>query len=93
MIAAGFVWLAAGMAHGHGRGGGVGWTTSRGDAQRAAWVKTDNYITVDSAPKMKLEWKRKFDNALSSVKLADFGRGHIRSDAECGARHHRRKFE
>jgi len=45
--------------------GQFGWTTSRGDAQRAGWVRTDGYISVESLQQQGfgLEWKRKLDNA------------------------------
>jgi len=49
---------------GGGRGGG-GWTTSRGDAQRTAWVTTDAYISVENLQTpgyFNLEW---------TVKLTD----------------------
>jgi outer membrane protein assembly factor BamB len=45
--------------------GQFGWTTSRGDAQRAGWVRTDGYISVENLQQQRfgLEWKRKLDNA------------------------------
>jgi outer membrane protein assembly factor BamB len=45
--------------------GEFGWTTSRGDAQRAGWVRTDGYISVENLQQQRfgLEWKRKLDNA------------------------------
>lgn len=51
-----------GAAYGQGgRGGGGGWTTSRGDAQRDAWVRTDADITVENMqkPGFGLQWKVK----------------------------------
>lgn len=50
--------LAAGAVYGQGRGGGVGWTTSRGDAQRTGWVRNDNFISVEQLqkPGFGLEW-------------------------------------
>ncbi|HVY91702.1 MAG TPA: hypothetical protein VHA14_03095 [Bryobacteraceae bacterium] len=59
VIAAG---LAAGVAYGQGgRGGGGGWTTSRGDAQRTAWVRNDAYISVEEMqkPGFGLQWSTK----------------------------------
>lgn len=51
-----------GAAYGQGgRGGGGGWTTSRGDAQRDAWVRTDSDISVENMqkPGFGLQWKTK----------------------------------
>jgi hypothetical protein len=52
--------LATSMAWGQGggRGGGGGWTTSRADAQRTAWVRTDAAISVESVqkPDFRLQW-------------------------------------
>ena len=41
-----------------GRGGGGGWTTSRADAQRTAWVRTDTAISVEDVqkPDFGLQW-------------------------------------
>ncbi len=53
--------IAAGVAWGQGRGGGGGWTTSRADAQRTAWVQTDAAISVESVqkPDFTLQWTTK----------------------------------
>lgn len=55
-----------GFGGGGGRGGGgAGWMTSRGDAQRTAWVTTDAYISVENLQTpgyFNLEW---------TVKLSD----------------------
>ncbi len=50
--------LATGVYGQGGRGGGGGWTTSRADAQRTAWVRTDSLISVESLqkPGFGLEW-------------------------------------
>ncbi len=49
-----------GAAYGQGgRGGGGGWTTSRGDAQRDAWVRNDADISVENMQKKSgfgLQW-------------------------------------
>jgi len=53
--------LLAGGAHGqYSRGA---WTTFGGDAQRTGWNKTETEITPETAPKLKLEWSIKLDNA------------------------------
>jgi outer membrane protein assembly factor BamB len=39
------------------------WTTFGGDPQRTGWNKFENEITPESAPKLKLEWSIKLDNA------------------------------
>ena len=43
----------------------LGWTTSQGDAQRSAWVRSDGYISVENLRQQRfgLEWKRKLENA------------------------------
>src|SRR5215469_9501271 len=53
--------FAAGALYGQGRGGAGGWSTSRGDAQRTAWVRTDSYISVEGLqkPGFGLEWSVK----------------------------------
>jgi len=53
--------IAAGVAWGQGRGGGGGWTTSRADAQRTAWVQSDAAISVESVqkPDFTLQWTTK----------------------------------
>ena len=54
--------VAAGVAWGQGRGAGApGWTTSRADAQRTAWVQTDAAISVESVqkPDFTLQWTTK----------------------------------
>ena len=52
--------LATVAAHGQN-----GWTTSRGDAQRAGWVRSDGYISVGNIQRdhFDVQWKRKLDNA------------------------------
>ena len=54
---------AAGAAQAQGRGGS-NWTTTGGDAQRTAWVKTDPRISKESLqkPGFQLLWKSKLDN-------------------------------
>jgi outer membrane protein assembly factor BamB len=39
------------------------WTTFGGDPQRTGWNKTETEITPQNAPKLKLEWSIKLDNA------------------------------
>jgi len=39
------------------------WTTFGGDAQRTGWNKLETEITPETAPKLKLEWSIKLDNA------------------------------
>src|SRR5450755_145062 len=39
------------------------WTTFGGDAQRTGWNKLETDITPETAPKLKLEWSIKLDNA------------------------------
>ena len=53
---------AAAMVQAQGRGGE--WTTSRGDAQRTSWVRTDVRLTKDAVQKgeLKFLWKMKLDN-------------------------------
>src|SRR5262245_51363695 len=53
----------AGAAHAQGRGGAA-WTTTGGDAQRSAWVKTDPRISKEttSAPGFQLLWKVKLEH-------------------------------
>ena len=53
--------LVAGVIYGQGRGGGGGWTTSRGDAQRTGWVRSDSYISVEEMkkPGFGLQWSTK----------------------------------
>jgi hypothetical protein len=51
--------LTTGTAYAQGgRGGGGGWTTSRADAQRTAWVRTDTAISVEGVqkPDFGLQW-------------------------------------
>lgn len=54
---------AAVAAHAQGRGGGA-WSTTGGDAQRSAWVRTDPKITKDSMQNggFQFLWKSKLDN-------------------------------
>ena len=54
--------LAAGLTHAQGRGGGA-WTTTGGDAQRTAWVRTDPRISKESLGKAPLQllWKRQLE--------------------------------
>jgi len=56
LLATGVAWGQAG-----GRGIGGGWTTSRADAQRTAWVRTDAAISVESVQKADfgLQWTSK----------------------------------
>jgi len=44
--------------------GGAEWTTSRFDAQRTAWVRSDGRLTKDAVQKGTFQflWKSKFDN-------------------------------
>jgi len=53
---------AAAMVQAQGRGGE--WTTSRGDAQRTSWVRTDVRLTKEAVQKgeLKFLWKMKLDN-------------------------------
>ncbi len=54
--------VVIGVAWGQqGRGGGGGWTTSRADAQRTGWVRTDAAISVQSVqtPDFGLQWVTK----------------------------------
>ncbi len=39
------------------------WSAFGGDPQRTGWNKTENEITRESAPKLKLEWSIRLDNA------------------------------
>src|SRR5450631_3756569 len=39
------------------------WTSFGGDPQRTGWNKTETEITPETAPKLKLEWSIKLDNA------------------------------
>ena len=39
------------------------WTAFGGDPQRTGWNKTETEITPQTAPKLKLEWSIKLDNA------------------------------
>ena len=39
------------------------WTAFGGDAQRTGWNKIETEITPETAPKLKLEWSIKLDNA------------------------------
>ncbi len=51
--------VATGMAYAQGgRGPGGGWTTSRADAQRTAWVRSDTAISVEGVqkPDFTLQW-------------------------------------
>jgi hypothetical protein len=62
--------FTAGVAYGQGgRGGGGGWTTSRGDAQRTAWVRSDGLISVDNLrkPGFGLEWTVKVGHTPREV--------------------------
>ncbi len=54
--------VAVGVAWGQGRAAGApGWTTSRADAQRSAWVQTDAAISIESVqkPDFTLQWSTK----------------------------------
>src|SRR5262245_23478265 len=44
--------------------GGSEWLTSRGDAQRTNWIRTDAAISVEtmSKPGFQLQWTQKLDN-------------------------------
>ncbi len=62
IIAFTFAALTTGVALGQGgRGGGGGWTTSRADAQRTGWVRTDAAISVEGVqkPDFGLQWVTK----------------------------------
>ena len=39
------------------------WSAFGGDPQRTGWNKTESEITLESAPKLKLEWSIQLDNA------------------------------
>src|SRR6266853_1923255 len=39
------------------------WTAFGGDPQRTGWNKNETEITPDTAPKLRLEWSIKLDNA------------------------------
>ena len=56
------VTIASGLIHAQGRGGGA-WTTSGGDAQRSAWVRTDPRISKEAIAKAPLQllWKRQLE--------------------------------
>src|SRR5580658_3850936 len=52
LVSLAFSGLLTGVAYPQGgRGGGGGWTTSRADAQRTAWVRTDAAISVEAVQK------------------------------------------
>jgi hypothetical protein len=57
----GLVWLGYVKAQGR---GGADWTTSNGDAQRSAWVRTDAKISPETMqkPGFKFLWKLKLNN-------------------------------
>jgi len=61
--------LAAGLHGQAGRGGGGGWSTSRADAQRTGWVRTDSLISVESLqkPGFGLEWTVKAGHSPREV--------------------------
>ena len=44
--------------------GGSEWLTSRGDAQRTSWIRSDAKISMESMskPGFDLQWKTKLDN-------------------------------
>ena len=46
--------------------GGSEWLTSRADAQRTSWIRTDPKISVDtmSKPGFELQWTQKLDNKV-----------------------------
>ena len=56
------VTAASALMHAQGRGGGA-WTTSGGDAQRTAWVRTDPRISKEGIAKAPLQllWKRQLE--------------------------------
>lgn len=59
LLSLAFSGLLTGVAHAQGgRGGGGGWTTSRADAQRTAWVRSDAAISVEAVqkPDFALQW-------------------------------------
>jgi len=60
IVAVTSVVVAIGVAWGQGRGG-AGWTTTRADAQRTAWVRTDAAISVEGVQKsdFSLQWVTK----------------------------------
>jgi outer membrane protein assembly factor BamB len=43
------------------------WTTFGGDAQRTGWNKLETEITPETAPRLKLEWSIKLDNAPTAL--------------------------
>jgi outer membrane protein assembly factor BamB len=57
----GLVWMSVTKAQGR---GGTDWTTSNGDAQRSAWVRTDAKISPATMqkPGFGFLWKLKFNN-------------------------------
>jgi outer membrane protein assembly factor BamB len=57
----GLVWMSVTKAQGR---GGTDWTTSNGDAQRSAWVRTDAKISPATMqkPGFKYLWKLKLNN-------------------------------
>ena len=62
--------LVTGVAYSQGRGGGGGtWSTSRGDAQRTAWVRTDSMITLDTVRTkgLDLEWTTKVGHRAGEI--------------------------
>lgn len=58
------VTVCGGVAVLHAQRGGGEWTTSRYDAQRTAWIRTDARLTKDAVQKGTFQflWKAKFDN-------------------------------
>ena len=69
--------LSAGSLVAQGRGGGGGWDTAGGDAQRTSWARTDARISSTSMPGFQFLWKVKAENnakqsySLSSAVMVD----------------------
>jgi outer membrane protein assembly factor BamB len=65
------VTTASGLLHAQGRGGGA-WTTSGGDAQRSAWVRTDPRISKEGIAKAPLQllWKRQLEKPAGQRSLS-----------------------
>jgi hypothetical protein len=60
--------LSSGVLHGQGRGGPA-WTTSQGDAQRSAWIRTDGKLSIEAMqkPGFRFLWKAALDNRVRQL--------------------------
>ena len=60
--------LPSGVLHGQGRGGPA-WTTSQGDAQRSAWIRTDGKLSIETMqkPGFRFLWKTTLDNRVRQL--------------------------